>query len=226
MGGERDASVDAIEPLAAALAAGDRATAIRLIDERFGDGLFRFIHAMVRRDDVADDLYQTTLLEAFRNLGSFAERSALRTWLFGIARHRCLDALKAEQRREARIQSTAELPETADVAPGAVEQLGQGELLAALGRHHRLAAGGEEGAAQRAPHAARGPRPEAQLASTTRAFMSVLLKAKLTLSDRLGDRGQLEVVAAQPRRAQAGEAIDADHLGGAQRVAARQQLGG
>jgi RNA polymerase sigma factor (sigma-70 family) len=114
------------------MAAGDRAAALGLIDERFGDGLFRFIHAMVRQDDLADDVYQTTLLEAFRDLASFGARSSLRTWLFGIARHRCLDALKADRRRGARFQTEAELPETADAAPSAAERLGQAELLAAL----------------------------------------------------------------------------------------------
>ncbi len=113
--------------------AGDRAAALGLIDQLFGDGLFRFIHALVRRDDVADDVYQTTLLEVFRDLGTFAGRSALRTWLFGIARHRCLDALKAGKRREGRIAQGGELPETADAAPSALERLGQAELVAALG---------------------------------------------------------------------------------------------
>lgn len=119
--------------LEAALQRRDRAAAIALIDALYGDGLFRFIHAMVRKDDVADDVYQTTLLEAFRDLETFAERSALRTWLFGIARHRCLDALKLGQRRDSRFHSDDELPEAADAAPSAAERLGHAELLAALG---------------------------------------------------------------------------------------------
>lgn len=119
--------------LEAALQRRDRGAALALIDELFGEGLFRFIHAMVRKDDLADDVYQTTLLEAFRDLETFAERSALRTWLFGIARHRCLDALKAGQRRDGRFSSGDELPETADPSPSAAERLGQAELLAALG---------------------------------------------------------------------------------------------
>lgn len=65
--------------LAAALGAGDRAAALTLIDAQYGEGLFRFIHALVRREDLADDLYQTTLLQAFRDLATFQERSALRT---------------------------------------------------------------------------------------------------------------------------------------------------
>lgn len=126
--------------LARAMRGGDRATAIGLIDELYGEGLYRFIHAMVRQDDAADDVYQTTLLEAFRDLETFAERSALRTWLFGIARHRCLDALKLARRRDARFVAEGELAVAAgahadaDAAPSALDRLGQAELVAALGR--------------------------------------------------------------------------------------------
>jgi RNA polymerase sigma-70 factor (ECF subfamily) len=117
-----------------ALGAGDRACAIRLIDEQFGAGLFRFIHALVRNADLADDVYQTTLLEAYRDLGAFEARSSVRTWLFGIARHRCLDALRRSKRRDEPLVSSAELPEPADSAPGPDQQLDDAQLRTALER--------------------------------------------------------------------------------------------
>ncbi|MEZ4360724.1 MAG: RNA polymerase sigma factor [Kofleriaceae bacterium] len=117
-----------------ALRAGDHRRAIALLDALFGDGLFRFIVALVGREDAADDLYQITLLAAFRDLGSFEARSSIRTWLFGIARHRCLDALKAAKRRDGRFSSMAALPETADDAPGAPDRLDDAEVRAALQR--------------------------------------------------------------------------------------------
>ena len=132
-GDDPDGGADKAARLAAAIGGGDRAAALTLIDELYGEGLFRFIHAMVRKDDVADDVYQTTLLEAFRDLGTFGERSALRTWLYGIARHRCLDALKIGKRRQGRFAQEGELPEQADAAPSAIERMGHAELLAALG---------------------------------------------------------------------------------------------
>jgi RNA polymerase sigma-70 factor (ECF subfamily) len=38
-------------------------------------------------------------LEAWRDIGRFQGRSSLRTWLFGIATHRSLDALRARRAR-------------------------------------------------------------------------------------------------------------------------------
>lgn len=46
----------------------------------------------------ADDAVQETLLRAMKGLERFEERSALRTWLYRIATHVCLDAL-ADRRR-------------------------------------------------------------------------------------------------------------------------------
>lgn len=121
------------EQIAAAVAQRDFARALGLIDLHYGDGLHRFIAAMVRQPDRADDVYQTTLLEALRDLATFSARSSVRTWLYGIARHRCLDALKAERRRQGRIEPAAELPEIPDTTPGPAERLGDAELVAALG---------------------------------------------------------------------------------------------
>jgi RNA polymerase sigma-70 factor (ECF subfamily) len=47
----------------------------------------------------AEDLLQETLLAAWRGLDRFAGRSGLRTWLYRIATNRCLNALRAGERR-------------------------------------------------------------------------------------------------------------------------------
>ena len=52
-------------------------------------GLYNFILYRVR--DGGDDVYQETVLEVWKQLGSFDERSTLKTWMYGIARHKCAD---------------------------------------------------------------------------------------------------------------------------------------
>jgi RNA polymerase sigma-70 factor (ECF subfamily) len=47
----------------------------------------------------AEDLLQETLLAAWRGIDQFEGRSSLRTWLYRIATNRCLNALRASNRR-------------------------------------------------------------------------------------------------------------------------------
>jgi RNA polymerase sigma-70 factor (TIGR02960 family) len=48
----------------------------------------------------AEDMFQETLLAAWRGLGRFEGRASLRSWLYRIATNRCLNALR-DKRREA-----------------------------------------------------------------------------------------------------------------------------
>ncbi|WP_165988420.1 RNA polymerase subunit sigma-70 [Streptomyces sp. YIM 98790] len=48
--------------------------------------------------DDAEDLLQETLLRAWRSRGTFQGRAALRTWLYRIATHTCLDFLRRHPR--------------------------------------------------------------------------------------------------------------------------------
>jgi RNA polymerase sigma-70 factor (TIGR02960 family) len=48
----------------------------------------------------AEDALQNTLLAAWQSLGGFEGRASLRTWLYRIATHRCLDARRAAGRHQ------------------------------------------------------------------------------------------------------------------------------
>src|SRR5580658_5468909 len=47
----------------------------------------------------AEDALQETLLGAWQALANFEERSSIRTWLYRIATNRCLNMLRAANRR-------------------------------------------------------------------------------------------------------------------------------
>ncbi len=50
----------------------------------------------------AEDARQTIFIQAYEDLSRFQGRGNLRGWLFGIARHRCLDAAKSSRRHSQR----------------------------------------------------------------------------------------------------------------------------
>lgn len=75
-----------------------RKDALRLLMDRYGDRVYRFAHAMTRNAAQAEDVRQQVFIEVYRDFGRFERRSSLRTWLFGIVRHRCLDASKIQRR--------------------------------------------------------------------------------------------------------------------------------
>jgi RNA polymerase sigma-70 factor (ECF subfamily) len=82
----------------AALRAHDVRRALTMMMNRYGDDVYRYAHAMTRSDHLAEEVRQQVFVEAYRDLASFAGRASLRAWLFGIARHRCLDAAKKHSR--------------------------------------------------------------------------------------------------------------------------------
>ncbi len=70
--------------------------------DAYGGDVLRYCERMVADPELARDLRQVVFIEAYRGLDQFARRASLRTWLLGIARHRCLDACRKRQRRSRR----------------------------------------------------------------------------------------------------------------------------
>jgi RNA polymerase sigma-70 factor (TIGR02960 family) len=58
----------------------------------------------------AEDALQETLLAAWRGLESYEQRASLRTWLYRIATNRCLNSLRATERRAPMQPPFGELP--------------------------------------------------------------------------------------------------------------------
>ena len=82
---------------------------------------------------LAEDVTQQVFLEAYRDLDRFQQRSSVRTWLFGIAYHRCLDAHKRKQRRLQRIETDeSAVAATEDAGTGPHERFEDAQRWAAL----------------------------------------------------------------------------------------------
>ena len=62
--------------------------------EAYGDYLFMFALGQVHDSGIAEDLVQETFLAAWKAPDRFAGRSAERTWLVGILRHKIYDHLR------------------------------------------------------------------------------------------------------------------------------------
>lgn len=99
-----------------ALSRGDRREALCVLMEAYGDTLHRYCHKVLRKSPLADDVHQLVFLQAYEDLGSFSG-SSFRPWLYAIANHRCLDALKASRRWFSRFVLDDDPPEELDPAP-------------------------------------------------------------------------------------------------------------
>src|SRR5688572_2814348 len=74
------------------------------VDEH-GDYLFRYAIVRLRDETLAEDIVQETLLAAIQSLASYSGKSAERTWLTGILKHKIIDYYRKNSRQ---IQITEE----------------------------------------------------------------------------------------------------------------------
>lgn len=59
-----------------------------------GSSVHRFVRDLVRDDGLAEELTSDVMVEVWRSAGKFGGRSRARTWMFGIAHHKAIDALR------------------------------------------------------------------------------------------------------------------------------------
>jgi RNA polymerase sigma factor (sigma-70 family) len=98
-----------------------------------GADIHRFCVSMLGDRSLADDAHQSTFVRAYETLGSYSGQGSLRAWLFGIARHRCLDAAKISRRWRFRFHLSADAGERdADTRPAAEQALESQGRTAAL----------------------------------------------------------------------------------------------
>lgn len=79
---------------------------------RFGGAVHAYlVRRLMPRQDLVEDLFQQVFLEAWQGLESFRGRSAVKTWLLGIARHKVQDHYRKRLRE---VQFDEDAPEPAD----------------------------------------------------------------------------------------------------------------
>jgi RNA polymerase sigma factor (sigma-70 family) len=116
-----------------AMQRGDHRTALTLLMNAYGEDIYRFCRQFTGDAQLAEDLRQVVFIQAFEELPQLSPRSTMRAWLYGIARHRCLDACKGRSRWRKRFQLTEALPEAAaSDAPDPASALDQPALAHAL----------------------------------------------------------------------------------------------
>jgi RNA polymerase sigma-70 factor (ECF subfamily) len=114
-----------------ALVGGDTGAALQRLMQRHGHAVYRYCRSALGDAVLAEDIHQQVFIEAFCDLPGFAGRSTLRTWLFGIVRHRVLDAAKHQRQARAHLDvaAGADLP---DPTPSPSEGLDDAQLLATV----------------------------------------------------------------------------------------------
>jgi RNA polymerase sigma-70 factor (ECF subfamily) len=106
------------EALIARIAGGDR-LAMQVLFARHQVRVYRFVLRLVRNEATAEDLISEIFLEIWRQAGKFEGRSAVTTWMLGIARFKALSSLRRRQDEELddetaeRIEDHSDDPETA-----------------------------------------------------------------------------------------------------------------
>jgi RNA polymerase sigma-70 factor (ECF subfamily) len=119
------------ESCLAALRRGDVREAVGALMNLYGRSIYGYCRHLLGDVDLARDVLQITFLQAQQDLSRFAGRSSIKVWLYGIARHRCLDALKSARRRERRFTAIEEehsgsavvAPDEADLLAGEMKQV-------------------------------------------------------------------------------------------------------
>jgi len=126
--------------LLAAIARGDRRS-FELLYASYAPRVFRFAYRMIRDQSKAEEVTNDVMLDVWKGAKSFEGRSSPATWIFGVARHRTLNAVRG---RTLYLTDLEEASEVADAAPTPEARVDGGRLgerlqaaLARLSAEHR-----------------------------------------------------------------------------------------
>jgi RNA polymerase sigma-70 factor (ECF subfamily) len=111
----------------------DARSRLSALMQAHGDGVYAYSVRMLRDASLAADVLQQVFEQAYRDIGSLRDERQARSWLFGIAHHRCQDAIKARQRLEKRQSNDPDgLDAMPDAQPDAWERVAANQVAVAL----------------------------------------------------------------------------------------------
>lgn len=99
-----------------AVAAGDFGAAALAGLDGYGHGLYRFVFAITRDPDLADDAYSLVCENMWTGLPGFRGQGSFHSWVYRIARHAGLRVLADPKRRRERNLSLSDAPEALAMA--------------------------------------------------------------------------------------------------------------
>jgi RNA polymerase sigma-70 factor (ECF subfamily) len=109
------------EVLTARIADGDR-RAMELLYARHHVRVFRFVLRLVRDESTAEDITTEVFLDVWRHADRFEGRSAVSTWVLGIARFKALSALRRRPLEQFDDQTAKAIEDPADSPATALEK--------------------------------------------------------------------------------------------------------
>ncbi len=103
--------------LVTACGKGDMA-ALGLLFDRYHLDVFRFVARLLGGDSSdLDDLVQNTFIQVQRSAGRFSGRSAVKSWIFGIAINLIRHHVRSDARKKKTLKVLSEIPSAATASP-------------------------------------------------------------------------------------------------------------
>lgn len=109
--------------LLAAIAAGAPAP-FTLLYDRYERRVYNYVRTFLRQPALAEEVVVDTMMAVWRSAPGFTQASRVSTWIFGIARHKALDAVRKAGRQSNAISldDTAEPADAAESPADATER--------------------------------------------------------------------------------------------------------
>ena len=133
---------DSESELLAAVAAGEP-SAFEHLYHLYEKRVYQYVYTLVNDSTLAEDIVGESMMAVWQRAGTFARTSRVSTWIFGIARHKAVDALRrsGRQRREVDLDGAVELPHPQESPADGIQRLQVAMLtrraLALLSREHQ-----------------------------------------------------------------------------------------